>query len=384
MDISENPEPPKTTNENHQNKESLITPKPITSTEQKPKPISSEENIKNKKEKDSVSIKQKEKEIHNEKEIHKEKNIHKEIHKEKNIQKEKHKESKLDDNTNTLDKNHYLSRYARMKVTKAKKKTREDYQDIVITLKERLSAAIKADRERVMQGKFSAEKLKLIPKLIEKLGNKMLSLKFLDMQGLDLLGEMIYKFPNGEFPSANMRNNVLKIIRNLPVEREHVLRTKVGGFLTYLEKKKDEILENKKIASEIKQKWTRVILNENIDYTMLQDEQHELTQAYLKKRSMMDGFQSNVMKREKRRRKGSEEEKDALAPRKNFRRTSYGFLVMPKSDKMTKKYKKMKEKEKMEKEKMRKRNKGNRSSGKKRDKHRDKDKQGLDVGEDSP
>lgn len=299
----------------------------------------------------------------------------KEVEQKKNTRKEEKRKREKEDRSNSPDENHFLTKYSRMKVKKGKKKTREDYADIVMTLKDRLSAAIKADRERVMQGKFGGEKLKLMPKLVEKLGNRLLCLKFLDMQGLDLLGEMIYKFPNGEYPSANTRNRVLKIVRNMPVEREHIIKTKFGGFLTFIEKKKDEILENKKLANEIKQKWTRVVLNENIDYTMLQDEQHELTQAYLRKRSAIDGFAST---REKKRRKGVEEPKDALEPRKNFRRTSYNFLIMPKNDKMTKKYKKMKEKERLEKQKKQKRDnsakKGTTSASK----------QGMDLGDDSP
>ena len=281
------------------------------------------------------------------------------------------------------DENSVISRFRKMKASRKRNRKPEDYLETVITLKERLTAAIKSDRERVMQGKFGGEKLKLMPKLIEKLGNRTLCSQFLDMNGLDLMGQMLYKFPNGEYPSANTRNRVLKIIKKMPVKRNHIMNTKFGGFLTFLQKKKDEILENKKLANEIKLKWTRIVLNEHIDYTILQDEQHDLTQAYLKKRSMTDNLypnqSKNLKKKFKRNRNGSDgEERDGLQQRKNFRRTSYNFIVMPKSTKLSKDMRRMRERDKM-------------TKGKKRTKKERRQKsieentvkQGLDVGEDS-
>lgn len=260
-----------------------------------------------------------------------------------------------------------------MKASRRKKRTPEDYRETVMTLQERLTAAIKADRERVMEGKFGGEKLKLMPKLVEKLANRTLCTQFLNMSGLDLLGQMVYKFPNGEYPSANTRNRVLKIVRNMPVEKEHILKTKFGGFLTFLEKRKGEIEENKKLASEIKRKWTRIVLDEHIDYTMLQNEQHDLTQAYLRKRSLAESLHSGARKRKKGALESDEEERDGLQQRKNFRRTSYNFIVMPKNTKMTKNLKRLKE--------------GQRFNKKKNKRSRDRrhaaeaDSQGLDVGD---
>ena len=192
------------------------------------------------------------------------------------------------------------------------------------------------------------------------------------------MGQMLYKFPNGEYPSANTRNRVLKMVKKMPVERNHLMNTKFGGFLTFLQKKKDEIKENKKLASEIKLIWTRIILNEHIDYTILQDEQHDLTQAYLKKRSLTDSLYSNPSRQNKkyRTRPGSDdEEKDGLQQRKNFRRTSYNFIVMPKSTKLSKDLRRLREREKMTKK--------NKKKPKKQTEEEVPGTQGLDVGEDS-
>ena len=272
------------------------------------------------------------------------------------------------------DENSVIARFRKMKASRKRNRKPEDYLETVLTLKERLVAAIKSDKEKVMQGKFGGEKLKLMPKLIEKLGNRTLCRQFLDMGGLDLMGQMLYKFPNGEYPSANTRNRVLKMVKKMPVERNHILNTKFGGFLTFLQKKKDEIKENKKLASEIKLKWTRIVLNEHIDYTILQDEQHDLTQAYLKKRSLTDSLYSSQKKKFRGTRPDSDdEEKDGLQQRKNFRRTSYNFIVMPKSTKLSKDLRRLREREKMTKK--------GKKGKKQRVKEESKVTQGLDVGE---
>jgi transcription factor SPN1 len=290
----------------------------------------------------------------------------------KDSEKEEEMSKNIKERSPSPDEDSVIERFKRMRANKKKNKKREDYLETVITLKERLTAAIKADKERIMQGKFGGEKLKLMPKLVEKLGNQTLCSQFLDMDGLDLMGQMIYKFPNGEYPSANTRNRVLKMVKKMPVEKKHILNTKFGGFLTFLLKKKDEIKENKKLANEIKQKWTRIILEEHIDYTMLQNEQHELTQAYLRKRSMADSLYQNKKKRRKHKGNESEdEEKDGLQQRKNFRRTSYNFIVMPKNNRVTKSLKRLRENQKLQKSKL------------KKTKTSKKDMQGLDVGEDN-
>lgn len=266
-----------------------------------------------------------------------------------------------------------IKRFKRMKANRRKKRTPEEYRETVMTLQERLAAAIKADRERVMEGKFGGEKLKLMPKLVEKLANQTLCTQFLNMRGLDLMGEMVYKFPNGEYPSANTRNQVLKMVRKMPVEREHILKTKFGGFLTFLEKRKGEIEENKKLASEIKRKWTRIVLDEHIDYTMLQNEQHDLTQAYLKKRTMAESLHGNSRKKKKGAMESDEEVKDGLQQRKNFRRTSYNFIVMPKNTKMSKNLKRLREGQRFNKKKAKK------GRNKHKSQEHEADQQGLDV-----
>lgn len=274
-----------------------------------------------------------------------------------------------------------IRRFRKMKATKRKKRIPEDYRDTVITLQERLTAAIKADRECVMQGKFGGEKLKLMPKLVEKLSNGTLCKQFLNMQGLDLMGQMIYKFPNGEYPSASTRNKVLKMVLKMPVEKEHIMKTKLGGFLTFLEKRKEEIAENKKLASAIKRKWTRTVLGENIDYTMLQNEQHELKQAYLKKRSLTESLHSQSSKRRRGALDRSDsEENDGLQQRKNFRRTSYNFIIMPKNSKMKKNLKRLKEGQRMNKKMEDQASHGKR---KRRGKRVQESSQGMDVGEDT-
>lgn len=241
-----------------------------------------------------------------------------------------------------------------MKLPKKKKRTKEEYFETAMTLKDRLAAAIQSDKERIVQGKFGGEKLKLLPRLQEKLSNIPLCRAFLDINGLDLIGEMMYKFPNGEYPSANTRSRVLKMLLNLPVERDHIIKSKVGGFLTFLEKMKNEIKDNKMLVRDIKRKWTRVVLDQHINYRDLEKEQYDLTEAYLRKRkyaeSRLKSRENNKEAEQEKRRKRimrekEESEKDGLQERKNFRATSYDFVYMPKINKLSQKIRRMKEKE---------------------------------------
>ena len=156
---------------------------------------------------------------------------------------------------------------------------------------------------------------------------------------------MMGRLSNGEYPGANTRTTVLKIIMNMPINKQHILSSRVGGLLTFTEKKKDEIRTNRELATKIKEKWKRVILDENIDYSMLHEEQTNIVNSYLarqelRRRNRQDDDLEVADPRSKRRAKLAEEDN----PRRGYMRSTYNFLHRPKSSKLTNRIKKMRDK----------------------------------------
>lgn len=168
----------------------------------------------------------------------------------------------------------------------------------------------------------------------------------MDAGGLDLVAKIISRLPNGEYPGANTRTAVLKIILNMPISKQHILTSKVGGLLTFIEKKRDEIRQNRELATKIKNEWKRVILDQKIDYSALDEEQELVRDAYLHRQKLrrlrhreedIDVASGNNLKKS-----GNEEE--GLDRRRGFIRNSFDFLHRPVSSKLSQRIKKMRDK----------------------------------------
>ena len=67
-----------------------------------------------------------------------------------------------------------------------------------------------------------------------------------------------------------MRNQILKLIYELPASMEHVKSTDLGRTLNLLQTSPKELSENKKLIQTIKDKWSRIICQTPVEYSDLE------------------------------------------------------------------------------------------------------------------
>ena len=82
---------------------------------------------------------------------------------------------------------------------------------------------------------------------------------FLDRGGLETIGEMLQRLPNGTLPNPTFRAKVYELILSLPVLNDHLMETRVGRVLTTIEKSSNEVSSNLQLISKIKERWGRIL-----------------------------------------------------------------------------------------------------------------------------
>ena len=113
----------------------------------------------------------------------------------------------------------------------------------------------------------------------------MLCEMFLDADGLEPLGQMLERLPNGSLPNSAFRTRLLALLRSLPVTQENLEHTKVDKILRNLIKSGEELPQNLSVIEAIKQKWIRTKLNLTIDYKNLEHEESSSLTHHLAKRA---------------------------------------------------------------------------------------------------
>ncbi len=81
---------------------------------------------------------------------------------------------------------------------------------------------------------------------------------------------------------------MLRILIQLPVDRDHLQESGVGKILVLLEKSPEEIQSNKQLIRQIKDKWSRVVCNLQIRYSDLEPEDLEQSKYELRKRQRIE------------------------------------------------------------------------------------------------
>lgn len=181
--------------------------------------------------------------------------------------------------------------------------------------------AIEKDNIAAKENKIALSKQKLLNEIETKISNREFCETFLDQGGLEVLGSMIEKMENGCYPNSNFREQVITILRNLPVNNDHLSRTKVGSLLVELERSGQELKPTLQRISEIKQKWSRIICNINSSYSNLAHKEFNRNTSLLVQREKLSTLRKPFW-REK------EEEIDATKMRRT--RVYHDFAEQPK------------------------------------------------------
>ncbi|GMH40307.1 hypothetical protein BSKO_08211 [Bryopsis sp. KO-2023] len=161
-------------------------------------------------------------------------------------------------------------------LTKTRKKnkfklTHGEIQQICHELVNKMEAAAEKDLNLHSHGKIAMEKLKLIPELEETLIRRDFQQFLLEEGILGVLKAWIEPLSDGTLPNIKVRTTVLNCLKQLPIDtrdqesREYLKNSDVGSRVMFLSRISAETRENRKLASELVQRWARPIFAERVD-----------------------------------------------------------------------------------------------------------------------
>ncbi|KAK1312915.1 hypothetical protein QJS10_CPA07g00175 [Acorus calamus] len=163
---------------------------------------------------------------------------------------------------------------------------------VVESLMAELEVTAEEDAELNRQGKPAINKLKKLPMLTDVLSKKQLHHEFLDHGVLTLLKNWLEPLPDGSLPNINIREAILKILTDLPIDleqydrREQLKKSGLGKVIMFLSRSDEETTSNRKLAKELVDKWSRPIFNKSTrfeDMRTYDDERVPFRRPSLKK-----------------------------------------------------------------------------------------------------
>ncbi|XVF52293.1 hypothetical protein PTKIN_Ptkin05aG0007200 [Pterospermum kingtungense] len=150
------------------------------------------------------------------------------------------------------------------KMGKKRKKNEKSPAEIALLVESvmaELEVTAEEDAELNRQGKPAINKLKKLPLLTEVLSKKQLQPEFLDHGVLTLLKNWLEPLPDGSLPNINIREAILKILTDFPIDleqhdrREQLKRSGLGKVIMFLSKSDEETTSNRKLAKDLVDKW---------------------------------------------------------------------------------------------------------------------------------
>ncbi|XP_052170147.1 protein IWS1 homolog 1-like [Diospyros lotus] len=158
------------------------------------------------------------------------------------------------------------------KMGKKKKKGEKSAAEIALLVENvmaELEVVAEEDAELNRQSKPAINKLRKLPLLIEVLSKKQLQKEFLDHGVLTLLKTWLEPLPDGSLPNINIREAILKILTEFPIDleqydrREQLKKSGIGKVIMFLSKSDEETTANRKLAKDLVDTWSRPIFNKS-------------------------------------------------------------------------------------------------------------------------
>jgi transcription factor SPN1 len=137
-----------------------------------------------------------------------------------------------------------------------------------------MEAAYLADLENNQMGKPALNKLQTLTKIMYRIKAPLFAEIFLDKNGLEQFHNFLKRLPDGSWPLSSIRKTILESVYNLPIQIHHLKYTKLGKTITAIQESKNETPENKKLAQNVKDKWSRIVTGNPMEYSNL--EQYEV------------------------------------------------------------------------------------------------------------
>ncbi|XP_043086380.1 LOW QUALITY PROTEIN: protein IWS1 homolog [Puntigrus tetrazona] len=167
-----------------------------------------------------------------------------------------------------------------------------DADDVVSAMITKMTEAAEEDRTLNSQKKPALKKLMLLPTVVMHLKKQDLKETFIDSGVMTAIKEWISPLPDKSLPALKIREELLKILQELPsVSQETLKLSGIGRAVMYLYKHPKESRPNKDLALKLINEWSRPIFGLSSNYkgmTREEREQRDLDQQIAPRRRLSE------------------------------------------------------------------------------------------------
>lgn len=171
-----------------------------------------------------------------------------------------------------------------------------DADDVVNAMITKMTEAAEEDRTLNSQKKPALKKLTLLPTVVMHLKKQDLKETFIDSGVMTAIKEWISPLPDKSLPALRIREELLKILQELPsVSQETLKHSGIGRAVMFLYKHPKESRPNKNLALKLINEWSRPIFGLSSNYkcmTREEREQRDLDQQVAPRRRLSSGGQT--------------------------------------------------------------------------------------------
>ncbi|XP_073688819.1 protein IWS1 homolog [Garra rufa] len=167
-----------------------------------------------------------------------------------------------------------------------------DADDVVSAMITKMTEAAEEDRTLNSQKKPALKKLMLLPTVVMHLKKQDLKETFIDSGVMTAIKEWISPLPDKSLPALKIREELLKILQELPsVSQETLKLSGIGRSVMYLYKHPKESRPNKDLALKLINEWSRPIFGLSSNYkgmTREERQQRDLDQQIAPRRRLSE------------------------------------------------------------------------------------------------